>query len=176
MKKLLNVMTLSKLFSIPSGEMILFDTNIFIYSALDHPGYGDPCTYLLSEVESGEILGYIPTIVLNELLHRLMITEVIKNGFARNTKDAINALKHDDNIIPSLNICWEELDRIFKMHFTILEEKPKTFAESIQISRKYSLLAKDAYITSFAKSYGITNIATNDRDYEKVEWLNVWKP
>lgn len=31
-------------------------------------------------------------------------------------------------------------------------------------------------ITSFAKSYGITNIATNDRDYEKVEWLNVWKP
>jgi predicted nucleic acid-binding protein len=134
-----------------------------IYSALDHPRYGDICTNLIYEVESGEIEGYIPTIVLNELLHRLMIAEIIQNGFARNTKDAINALKRDNNIIPSLNVCWEELDRIFEMHFTILEEK-------------YSLLAKDAYITSFAKSYGITNIATNDRDFEHVEWLDVWRP
>ena len=169
-------MILSKIFAIPSGEKILFDTNIFIYSALDHPRYGDICTNLIYEVESGEIGGYIPTIVLNELLHRLMIAEIIQIGFARNTKDAINALKHDNNIIPSLNICWEELDRIFEMHFTILEEKANTFAESIPISRKYSLLAKDAYITSFAKSYGITNIATNDRDFEHVEWLNVWRP
>lgn len=169
-------MILSKIFAIPSGEKVLFDTNIFIYSALDHPRYGDICTNLIYEVESGEIEGYIPTIVLNELLHRLMIAEIIQNGFARNTKDAINALKRDNNIIPSLNVCWEELDRIFEMHFTILEEKANTFAESIPISRKYSLLAKDAYITSFAKSYGITNIATNDRDFEHVEWLDVWKP
>ena len=151
-------MILSKIFAIPSGEKVLFDTNIFIYSALDHPRYGDICTNLIYEVESGEIGGYIQI------------------DFARNTKDAINALKHDNNIIPSLNICWEELDRIFEMHFTILEEKANTFAESIPISRKYSLLAKDAYITSFAKSYGITNIATNDRDFEHVEWLNVWRP
>jgi len=98
-------MILSKIFAIPSGEKVLFDTNIFIYSALDHPRYGDICTNLIYEVESGEIGGYIQI------------------GFARNTKDAINALKHDNNIIPSLNICWEELDRRFEMHFTILEEK-----------------------------------------------------
>ena len=132
--------------------------------------------YLIYEVESGEIMGYIPTIVLNELLHRLMIAEVIKRGFARNTKDAIKVLKRDKSIIPSLDICWEELDRIFEMRFTILKEKPDTFEESILISRKYSLLAKDAYIASFARSYGITNVATNDRDFERTPWLNVWKP
>lgn len=169
-------MNLYKMFSIPSGEKVLFDTNIFIYSALDHPRYGDSCTYLIYEVESGEIRGYIPTVVLNELLHRLMIAEVIKSGFARNTKDAIKVLKHDISIIPSLDICWEELDRIFEMRFIILEENPDTFKESILISRRYSLLAKDAYIASFARSYGITNIATNDRDFERAPWLNVWKP
>ena len=121
-------------------------------------------------------MGYIPTIVLNELLHRLMIAEVIKRGFARNTKDAIKVLKRDKSIIPSLDICWDELDRIFEMRFTIMEEKPDTFKESISISHRHSLLAKDAYIASFAKSYGIKTIATNDRDFERVKWLNVWKP
>ena len=169
-------MSLFKTSSIPSSEKVLFDTNIFIYSALDHPKYGDFCTHLIYSVESGEIIGCVPTIVLNELLHRLMIAEVIKRGTARNTRDAIEVLRRDRSVIPSLDICWDELDRIFEMRFVILEEKFETFKESVSISRRYSLLAKDAYIVSFAKSYGITNIATNDSDFERVDWIKVWKP
>lgn len=44
--------------NINSGEKIIFDTNIFIYSALDHPKYGNTCTQLIHEVESGKIEGY----------------------------------------------------------------------------------------------------------------------
>jgi predicted nucleic acid-binding protein len=97
-------------------EKIIFDTNIFIYSALDHPKYGNPCTQLIHEVESGKIKGYV------------------------------------------------------------LNEKINTLAESLIISQRYSLLATDAYIVSFAKSYNISNIMTNDSDFENVEWLKVWKP
>jgi len=46
--------------NINPGEKILFDTNVFIYSALDHPKYGNPCTQLIQEVESGKIEGYVP--------------------------------------------------------------------------------------------------------------------
>ncbi|MCX9083252.1 MAG: PIN domain-containing protein, partial [Candidatus Methanoperedens sp.] len=152
------------------------DTNIFIYSALDHPKYGNPCTQLIHEVESGKTEGYIPTIVLNELLHRLMIAEVIERGLALNTGDAIRILKKDKNTIQSLAICWNEIDRLFDMGFIILKEKINTLAESLIISHRYSLLATDAYIVSFAKSYNIENIITNDIDFERVEWLKVWKP
>jgi len=162
--------------NINSGEKIIFDTNVFIYSALDHPKYGNPCTQLIHEVESGKIEGYVPTIVLNELLHRLMIAEVIERGFAGNTLDAIRILKNDKNMIRSLEICWNEMDRIFEIGFIILKEKTNTFADSLVISQKYSLLATDAYIVSFAKSYNIGNILTNDGDFEKVDWLKVWKP
>lgn len=164
------------MFSIFPGSKVLFDTNIFIYSALDHPDYGNCCTRLLYEVESGEIEGYVPNIVLNELLHRLMISEVINKGMARNTGDAIKILKKDKSVIPGLHICWEELDKIFEMNFVVLNEKPETFRESISISKRYSLLAKDAFIASFANSYEIENIATNDNDFENVDWLKVWKP
>ena len=170
------MMNLVKISAIPSGEKVLFDTNIFIYSALDHQKYGGSCTDLIYRVESGEIEGYIPTVVLNELLHRLMVVEVIEESSARNTKEAIQILKYDQSVIPNLKTCWRELDRIYDMRFIVLEEKIDTFKESLPIARKYSLLAKDAYIASFAKSYGIKTIATNDRDFERVKWLNVRKP
>jgi len=159
-----------------SGEKILFDTNVFIYSALDHSKYGNLCTQQIHEVESGRIEGYVPTIVLNELLHRLMIAEVIERGYAVNTLDAIRILKNDKNTIQSLEICWNEIDRIIEIGFIILKEKINTFADSLFISQKYSLLATDAYIVSFAKSYNIGNILTNDCDFENVEWLKVLRP
>jgi len=90
--------------------------------------------------------------------------------------DAIRILKNDKNTIRSLEICWNEMDRIFEIGFIILKEKINTFADSLVISQKYSLLATDAYIVSFAKSYNIGNILTNDGDFEKVEWLKVLKP
>lgn len=105
-----------------------------------------------------------------------MIAEVIKKELARNTREVLELLKHDKSIIPSLNICWEELDKIFASEFTVLEDMSNIFRETISISREYSLLSSDAYIASFAKVYGITNIATNDPDFERVDGLKVWKP
>ncbi|MCK4636352.1 MAG: PIN domain-containing protein [Methanomicrobia archaeon] len=154
---------------------MIFDSNIFIYSALDHPKFGEKSTKLISKVESREIEGYIPTIVLNETLHRLMIAETIREGKAKNVKDALFILKNDREIIPKLKICWSEINKIFEMNFIILKEKTNTFLNSIEISKRYSLLARDAYIASFAKDYGIKNIATFDKDFERVDFLKVWK-
>ena len=62
------------------------------------------------------------------------------------------------------------------MNFYKLSSIPSNAKVLFEISRGYSLLSSDAYIASFAKRYGITNIATNDSDFERVEWLKVWKP
>ncbi|MCK4247077.1 MAG: PIN domain-containing protein, partial [Methanomicrobia archaeon] len=78
-------------------------------------------------------------------------------------------------IIPKLKICWSEINKIFEMNFIILKEKTNTFLNSIEISKRYSLLARDAYIASFAKDYSIENIATFDKDFERVDFLKVWK-
>lgn len=47
------------------------------------------------------------------------------------------------------------------MNFHKLSSIP-IFREAVLISEEYSLLSSDAYIASFAKGYGIINIATND--------------
>ncbi len=40
----------------------------------------------------------------------------------------------------------------------------------------YGLLSNDAIHLATMKKHGITSIATNDRDFERVEWLNIRKP
>jgi len=62
------------------------------------------------------------------------------------------------------------------MSFYKLSFIPSNAKVLFEISREYSLLSSDAYIASFAKRYGMTNIATNDSDFERVEWIKVWKP
>ena len=43
-------------------------------------------------------------------------------------------------------------------------------------AKDYSLLTNDAFHVATMKRQGITNIATNDPDFGRVEWLKVWKP
>ena len=50
------------------------------------------------------------------------------------------------------------------------------FPDFIEISKKYWLMATDAFHVTTMKRSGITNIATNDPDFERVEWIKVWKP
>ena len=52
----------------------------------------------------------------------------------------------------------------------------RLFPDFIEISKKYWLMATDAIHVATMKRQGITNIATNDPDFGRVEWLKVWKP
>ena len=45
-----------------------------------------------------------------------------------------------------------------------------------EVNKKYGLLSNDAIHVATMKRQGITNIATNDPDFERVEWINIWKP
>ena len=47
---------------------------------------------------------------------------------------------------------------------------------ALECSKKCGLLPHDAVHPVTMKRYGITNIATNDRDVERVNWLNIQKP
>jgi len=46
---------------------------------------------------------------------------------------------------------------------------------SFEIIKKYGLLPNDALIAATCKHYGIRNIATFDRNFERIDFLKVWK-
>ena len=48
--------------------------------------------------------------------------------------------------------------------------------ELVEVISEYLLLPNDALHVATMKRYGITDIATNDPDFERVGWIKVWKP
>ncbi len=49
-------------------------------------------------------------------------------------------------------------------------------ADSVVIGEKYGLLTSDAFHIATMKQNGIRHIATNDSDFDSVEFLTIWKP
>src|SRR5438309_11788714 len=63
--------------SVPPGQHLFIDANIFIYHFTQSP-LTAVCTAFLQRVEAGEILGSTSVVTLTEVAHRLMRREVIR--------------------------------------------------------------------------------------------------
>ena len=155
-----------KLSELPANEKLFKDANIFLYSAFKHPVFGNKCKDFLIRVEKGEISGYTSDFVLDEVFHKLMIAEVVKK-FGITARKVVGLIKEKPEVIAELEVVWSEIE-IIKC-FTL-------FPEFVEISKKYRLMATDAIHVATMKKHGITNIATNDPDFERVERIRVWKP
>jgi predicted nucleic acid-binding protein len=152
---------------------VFIDANIFLYSAFQHPVFGSTCKDFLVRVEKSEISGNTSEYVLNEVFHKLMIAEVVKT-FTQTAKQAVSLIKKKPEVIEELETIWIEMDIIKSLNISILDGS--VFPNFIEISKKYWLLATDAFHVATMKRYEITNIATNDPDFERVEWITVFKP
>ena len=125
----------------PNNGRILVDFNIFLYSALAHKKFGKICTEFHFRVENEEIIGFIPTIVIQEVLHRLMITEVQKKTGITNLTDIRKRIQTEPEIIQSLTQCFKAAQNIQQMGFHLIGDSPEIITQSIEISKKYSLFA-----------------------------------
>jgi predicted nucleic acid-binding protein len=153
---------------------IYIDTNILLYSAFNHPNLGESCRNFLERVDRGRMEGYVSDFVLNEVFHKLMVAEVTKK-FKISTADAIFYIRANPKVISELETIWEEMKLIEESNIVILKNTT-VFPEFVQISRKYDLMATDAFHVTVMRKSGIRTIATFDRDFERVDFIRVLKP
>jgi len=50
------------------------------------------------------------------------------------------------------------------------------FPEFVDLSKKYHLLAMDSAHLAVMRRNDLTNLATNDADFNRVAELKIWKP
>ena len=161
---------------IETGTAIFIDANIFLYDILDHWKYAESCNRFLEQINMGEYHAVISVMVCNEVFHRVMIAEVVER-YKIEPKFAVKYLKKK----------WESVRELGKARDAILNigaiENLKivgidydVFGIALEYSGHYGLLSNDAIHLATMKKHGITSIATNDRDFERVEWLNIRKP
>ena len=157
---------------IPLHSKIFVDSNIFIYHFLD---ISDSSTNFLQRIEMRQIDAYTSTVVLAEVLHRLMIAELIEK-YKIKSNNAIKFLKEKPEIIATLEKCEIAVKEIPEFNVRILSVTVESIFQSYDFRKKYNLLTNDSLNLNVMYVNGLKHIATNDSDFDGVEWIKVWKP
>lgn len=162
--------------ALQSGVTVFIDANIFLYKILEHWKHGQPCTDLLKNVNYGKYSGVTSVFVLNEVFHRVIIAELFKNHSIE-AKYAVKYLKENPEVIEKLCSARKAVENISQIeNLMIVGVGRDVFDLALEFSKKYRLLSTDAIHVATMKMEGLSILASNDRDFERVDWIKLWKP
>ena len=157
---------------LPSGRRVFVDSNIFIYHFLD---ISDQCTAFLERIDSHEICGFTSTIVMAEVLHKLMIAEIAEN-YKMNRREVNQFIKRCPSVISELERCEIAIRKISEFDIEILPIMSGVILESRNLRYEHKLMTNDSINLFLMKLTGLEDIASNDSDFDRVPWIKVWKP
>jgi predicted nucleic acid-binding protein len=161
--------------NLPDGTIVYVDSNIFIYDATNHPKYAASCSIFLDRVESGEISGVTSVLSINETVHKLSVIE-LSTKLKKKPALILPLVKKDPSLLDDLVAPFLAAENIMNMNLEIVNLLVPMFVVVLESMKQYRLMSNDAIHVATMKKRGISDIATNDPDFERVEWLKIWKP
>lgn len=138
-------MPASELVAIPDGASIFIDANIFIYHFSGPTVLTPACSDFLKRVEGGAIRGFTSTIVLIEVLHRLMILEAV-GTFQLPARDALRCVKEHPHQAKTLVVHQASVQKIRQIGVEVVTVGVEDIERSHQIKRTHGLLTNDALL------------------------------
>jgi predicted nucleic acid-binding protein len=151
------------------GEAVFLDANILVYYLGPHPIHGKVCSDLVRRIENQAIVGYTSTAVLSDVAHHLMTFEAaVTFGW---TSKVVQHLRQDPSAVKQLSKFHQAIAEVPKLGVQIITI-PETFIENAAaVSRQTGLLSADALIVAVMRHHGLTQIASNDSDFDTVPGL-----
>lgn len=123
--------------------MRALDTNVILYHFLSDGKFGGNASEIIEKINKGEEI-FIPLPVMKETLFAM-----IRQG---------KELSEIIQVLSSLN----------KDNAIIAEDDFTIFIEGLEIASKYKINATDGVIVSLMQKHGVTEIYSNDPDFDKV--------
>jgi predicted nucleic acid-binding protein len=155
-----------ELASLASGDAVFLDANVFVYDFAPDPAFGPPSKALLNR-ETGDLAGYISATVFNDVAYRLMTLEAcqlfgwpyagIGQRLARHPADMHRLVKSR-----------QALDEIMRIGIQVLPVNAQDVLLAGDLSRRHGLLSGDALVVALMQCNGLTNLASNDADLDRV--------
>jgi uncharacterized protein len=163
---------LKNLKTLPAGERVLVDSNILTYHLLNHAVYGPTCRTFMQDVQNEKYYGFITPIVISETLFNFIKADIFRTYGAKPAEIA-SFIKGHPEVLGEIPL--NKPKELFDI-FNLLPIGKHEVKEALEMVSKYALLTNDALNAATMKVNGITNIATNDNDFGRVDWMNIWKP
>jgi predicted nucleic acid-binding protein len=161
--------------SIPIGQAIFVDTNIFLFYFLSDPVLGPPCDQLLRRIENGDIQGFTSAHVLNEMAHRLM-TEEAHQRFGWSMNGIARRLRNHPAQVQMLSRPRQAVDELSLIRLHVLPVTGTQVSLAIDVSNQHGLLSSDSLIVTMMWQHGLQAIASHDPDFDRVPGLTRYAP
>jgi predicted nucleic acid-binding protein len=130
---------------------------------------------LLERIELQELRGFTSTHVLADVAHRLMTIEAMDLLGWPATRLAARLRKHHAEI-PKLTVYLRALVKVAQIGIQVLPTLEQHVIQASQLSRAHELLIGDALIVAVMQANGLTNLASNDGDFDRVPGLTRYGP
>jgi predicted nucleic acid-binding protein len=160
---------------VAAGDSVFIDANTLIYHCTLDPAHGPSCTDFLDRVGRGEVAGFVSTHVLAEVAHRLMVLEAAK-ALAKPQGSMVKYLKKHPAEIQRLTGFRQAVTDLCASNLTILTTPGHLIPTMTALSQQFGLLTNDALIVAVMQAQGLSKIASNDPDFDRVTWLTRYAP
>jgi predicted nucleic acid-binding protein len=157
--------------AITAGSRVLLDANIFIYA---FTGRSVQCREILERSQEGDVAAVTTIEAVNEVCHKLMLLEALERGVIDRISAA--ALRSKAAQIVRLTTYWKQVERIFDLNIEVLGLAEARARRAHQLRSVLGLLTNDSLIAAAAQEQAIANLATSDRDFDRINWLSTYRP
>jgi predicted nucleic acid-binding protein len=157
------------------GESVFVDANTLVYHFANHARFGTPCTQLLQRIENQELAGFTSTQVLGEAAHRLMTTEA-SSLFGWSFAEIGNRLRMNPTEVCKLHVFRRAVEDVLQSKMQILTIAPNLLLTAVALCQQLGLLTNDGLIVAVMQAHGLTRLASNDTDFDRVPGLTRYAP
>jgi predicted nucleic acid-binding protein len=161
--------------SVPSGAAIFLDANTLVYHFANHPTYGFACTQLIKRVELGDLKGFTSAHVLADVAHRPMTLEAIQLKGWPPAGIAARLRRHHVEI-PNLSVYRDAIARVPLLGIQVLAHTQPLVEMATSLSQQHELLTGDALVVATMGQHGLTNLASEDADFDRVPGITRYAP
>jgi len=160
---------------IEDGCYIFVDANVFVYHFAKKSRFNAASTAFLERIESRGVVGFTSIAVVQEAIHRLMIMEAVAT-VDDNVKNIVEYLKVHPDIVKKLGKHRAIPEKIASFNLEIVSPNMDAIIRSQEMKRRYGLLSNDSLALQIMKDMKIKNLASNDADFERVNFIKLYKP
>jgi predicted nucleic acid-binding protein len=164
-------MPFETLVDLPAHSFVFVDSNVLIYGL---SGVSRQCEDLLDRCQREELTGVTLYETINEVTRRLMVAEAKSKGVI--TSGGARALRRSFRLIPTLRDYWNDTVRLLSLNLLFLPVTDSVLRAAQTEREAAGLLTNDSLIISCMREYGLSFLATNDSDFERVDGITIFKP
>lgn len=161
---------------IPDGTTVMVDANIFVYALIPQSSLHAPCHTLLERSARGNLRLVTTVAVVADVLHRAMVLEVLAEGQAHNSAEAVMLLKHQPQMVTQLTRYRTILGDVRLARVDILPLTYRDLHASRQYREQHGLMVSDSLIVAVMRREALQFLATNDADFERIPRIAVRTP